>query len=340
MNWTHEFKDSLKTREELQEFFEVDVPEIKYPIFIPRVFAAKILFAGPESALWKQFIPRAEEGNFDLGRLDPIGDKVHAKNNQLIHRYENRVLFTPTTVCPVLCRYCFRKNELSEKDEIFDQKFKEALAYLTVNHEINEVIFTGGDPFILSNEKLANYIQEFSEIESLKYIRFHTRTPVILPSRIDEGLIALLTSASHLFKRCMVMIHVNHVSELTEDVQDAIKLLTENNIEVFSQSVLLKGVNDTTDDLYNLFSELADLKVKPYYLHHPDEARGAMHFYMGLEEGRRIFAPLHNKLPGWALPQYIIDIPGGEGKTPAFNPESFEFKGELINRNGEKVKII
>jgi lysine 2,3-aminomutase len=338
MSWTHEFKDALKTREDLSEFFETDFPEIKFPLFIPKVFAAKILMAGPDSPLWKQFLPHSEE-NSHLGRLDPIGDKVHAKNNQLIHRYENRVLFTPTTVCPVLCRYCFRKNELSEKDEIFDQKFKEALAYLTVNTEINEVIFTGGDPFILSNEKLALYIQEFSEVESIKYIRFHTRTPVILPSRIDEGLLAILASAGALFKRCMVMIHVNHVSELTEDVVEAIRLLTENNVEVFSQSVLLKSVNDTTEDLYNLFSLLADLKVKPYYLHHPDEAKGAMHFYMGLEEGRRIFAPLHNRLPGWALPQYIIDIPGGEGKTPAFNPESFEFSGSLINRNGEKVKI-
>ena len=293
---------------------------------------------GPDSALWKQFLPSIEE-NSDLGRLDPIGDKIHAKNNQLIHRYENRVLFTPTTVCPVLCRYCFRKNELSEKDEIFNQNFLEAIAYLKANPEINEVIFTGGDPFILSNDKLAFYLQEFSTVESIKYIRFHTRTPVILPSRIEEGLLAVLASASALFKRCMVMIHINHITELTPDVEEAIALLTENNIEVFTQSVLLKGVNDTTESLFDLFSALADLKVKPYYLHHPDEAKGAMHFYLSLEDGRRIFAPLHNRLPGWALPQYVIDIPGGEGKTAAFNSESFEFSGELINRNGEKVKI-
>lgn len=339
MSWTDEFKDALKTREDLKEFFDCDFPEIKYPVFIPIFFAAKIMNAGPGSPLWKQFLPHEEEDNTIMGRLDPIGDKVHAKNNQLIHRYENRVLFTPTTVCPVLCRYCFRKNELAEKDEIFDQKFKQAIDYLKAHPEVNEVIFTGGDPFILSNEKLAFYIQEFSEIGSIKYIRFHTRTPVIIPARIDEGLLAILASAGALFKRAMVMIHVNHESELTEDVVDAIELLTQNNVEVFSQSVLLKGVNDTTEDLYKLFSLLADLKVKPYYLHHPDEALGAMHFYLTLEEGRKIFAPLHNKLPGWALPQYIIDIPGGEGKIPAFNPESFEFSGSLINRNGEKVKI-
>ncbi len=338
-DWKEEFRDALKTAADLKDFFEADFPEVNYPLFIPKVFAAKILHAGPDSPLWNQFLPKSEENNIDIGRLDPIGDKVHAKNNQLIHRYENRALFTPTTVCPILCRYCFRKNELASSDEIFDQKFKEAIAYLQVYPEINEIIFTGGDPFILSNEKIAYYLQEFSEIESIKYIRFHTRTPIILPSRIDEGLVAVLQSSKELFKRSMVMIHVNHDSEITEDVEAAIKELTDNGIEVFSQSVLLKGVNDSTEALYELFSKLADMKVRPYYLHHPDEARGAMHFYMDLETGRKIFAPLHNKLPGWALPQYIIDIPGGEGKTQAYNPESFEFSGSLINRIGEKVKI-
>lgn len=338
MSWTHEFKEALKTNEDLKNFFDCDFPQVHYPLFIPRVFAAKILEAGVDSPLWKQFLPSNEE-EANTGRLDPIGDKVHAKNNQLIHRYDNRALFTPTTVCPVLCRYCFRKNELASNDEIFDQKFKEAIAYLKDNSQINEIIFTGGDPLILSNEKIAFYLQEFAEIESIKYVRFHTRTPIILPSRIDDGLCAVLMSASHLFKRSMLMIHVNHVSELTEDVLAAIKTLIDQGIEVFSQTVLLKGVNDRTEALFDLFSTLADIKIRPYYLHHPDEARGAMHFYLSLEEGRRIFAPLHNKLPGWALPQYIIDIPGGEGKTPAFNPENFEFRGELLNRFGEKIKI-
>ncbi len=339
MSWTHEFKEALKSTADINSYFETQFPETQYPVFIPQIFASKIAQAGPGSPLWLQFLPALDETNQSLGRLDPIGDKVHAKNNQLIHRYHNRVLFTPTTVCPVLCRYCFRKNELTLKDEIFDQKFNEAKKYLIDNPSINEVIFTGGDPFILSNEKLAFYIQEFSEISSLKYIRFHTRTPVILPSRIDEGLVSILVSAKELFKRSMVMIHTNHLSEITDDVKEAINLLIDSGIEVYSQSVLLKGVNDKTETLFELFSTLNDLKVKPYYLHHPDEARGTMHFYLTLEEGRKIVAPLHNLLPGWALPQYIIDIPGGEGKVAAFNPESFEFSGELLNRLGEKIKI-
>ncbi|MFA6236225.1 MAG: KamA family radical SAM protein [Bacteriovorax sp.] len=339
MSWQDEFKDSIRSIEDLKSFFDIDFPEINYPLFIPKSFAAKIFNAGPESALWKQFIPHTDEDKNKNGRYDPIGDVTHSKGNQIIHRYQNRVLFTPTTVCPILCRYCFRKNELAQKDELFNQNFEEAKKYLKENPEINEVIFTGGDPLILSNEKLAGFIQDFSEIESIKYLRFHSRTPVILPTRIDEGFIAVMLSAKEIFKRSMLMIHINHVEELDWDVVDAIKLLTDAGVEVYSQTVLMKGVNDKTETLAELFTKLADIKVKPYYLHHPDEALGAMHFHLDLEAGRRIVQPLHNLLPGWALPQYVIDIPGGEGKIPALNPESFSFSGTLINRLGNEVKL-
>lgn len=339
MSWQSEFKEALRTNEDLKSFFEMDFPKTTYPIFIPRVFAEKIKTHGLDSPLGKQFLPHLDESENLSGRYDPIGDITHSKGNQLIHRYHNRVLFTPTTVCPVICRYCFRKNELAQKDEVFNQNFEEAKKYLRENPAVNEVIFTGGDPLILSNEKLASYIQDFSEIESIHYIRFHTRTPVILPSRIDEGFINVMMSAKAIFKRAMLMIHINHGDELDIEIVEAINLLTEAGIEVFSQTVLLKGVNDQTDILAELFSRLADLKVKPYYLHHPDEALGAMHFHLDLEAGRRIVQPLHNLLPGWALPQYVIDIPGGEGKIPALNPERFEFSGTLLSRHGQSIRL-
>ncbi|MDO9183661.1 MAG: KamA family radical SAM protein [Bacteriovorax sp.] len=339
MSWQTEFKDALRTNEDLEQFFEKTFPKTQYPLFIPKTFAEKIKIHGPNSPLWKQFIPHNDEVENKSGRYDPIGDITHSKGNQLIHRYQNRVLFTPTTICPVLCRYCFRKNELAEKDEVFNQNFAEAKNYLRANPQINEVIFTGGDPLILSNEKLAGFIQDFAELESIKYIRFHSRTPIILPSRIDEGLLAVLISAKEMFTRSMLMIHVNHGDELDAEIVEAIKLLTDAGIEVFSQTVLLKGVNDSTEILAELFSRLADISVKPYYLHPPDEALGAMHFYMSLEAGRRIVQPLHDLLPGWALPQYVIDIPGGEGKIPALNPESFVFSGTLINRQGLPIKV-
>lgn len=339
MSWQSEFGSALRTNNDLKTFFGMEFPTLNYPLFIPKIFAEKIQKNGCESALWKQFLPHADEEINTSGRYDPIGDKTHSKGNQLIHRYHNRVLFTPTTVCPVLCRYCFRKNELALKDEVFNQNFAEAKKYLRENAEINEVIFTGGDPLILSNEKLAGFFQDFSEIESIKYIRFHSRTPVILPSRIDEGFLAVMSSAAQMFKRSMLMIHINHLEELDDEVLYAIKRLTDEGLEVYSQTVLLKGINDKTETLVELFSRLADIKVVPYYLHHPDEALGAMHFYLDLEAGRRIVQPLHDLLPGWAIPQYVIDIPGGEGKIAALNPESFKFSGKLLNRHGKEIDL-
>ena len=337
MNWQSDFKEAIRTHEDLVKFFELDFSKTNYPIFIPKSFAIKIKDQGPLGVLWKQFLPHHDEIENLKGRYDPIGDKTHSKGNQLIHRYHNRVLFTPTTICPIICRYCFRKNELAEKDEIFNQNFNEAKNYLSANTEINEVIFTGGDPLILSNEKLAGFIQDFAEIKNLKYIRFHTRTPIILPSRIDEGFLEIMKSSAELFKRTMLMIHVNHIDEIDLEVEHVIKKLTDAGIELFSQTVLLKGVNDNTQTLADLFTRLSDLKVKPYYLHHPDEVLGAMHFYLELEVGRRIVQPLHDLLPGWALPQYVIDIPGGEGKISALNPEQFEFSGKLLSRHGKEI---
>ncbi len=337
MSWQEEFVDALKSTEDLKSFFGSDFPNTNYPIFIPKKFAKKIKDFGPDSPLWLQFLPHENENQVN-GRFDPIGDKTHAKGHQLIHRYDNRALFMPTTVCPVLCRYCFRKNELAQKDEMFSQNFREAKNYLVTNPDINEIIFTGGDPLILSNEKLAGLLQDFSEIESIKYIRFHSRTPIILPSRIDEGFIEIMTSAKHLFKRSMLMIHVNHLAEIDDEVQAAIKKLAGAGIELYSQTVLLKGINDQSEILEALFTKLNDLKVIPYYLHHPDETLGAMHFTLSLEEGRRIVHPLSSRLSGWATPKYVIDVPGGEGKISAINPETFSFSGSLLNRHGWPIK--
>jgi lysine 2,3-aminomutase len=340
MTWQKEFSNSIKTREDTSHFFDIALEDSEYPIFIPKNFAKKIKALGPESALWKQFIPTTLEDNKELkGHYDPIGDKIHSKGSQLIHRYINRVLFTPTTVCPVACRYCFRKNELAFTDNIFDPDFLKTLEYLKSNKEINEIIFSGGDPFILSDEKINYYLEEFSKISSIKYIRFHTRTPIIIPGRINEPLINILSKHAKHFSRLMIMIHVNHTEELDNEVQEALLKLKTRQIEVLSQTVLLKNINDNTETLKNLFLKLADLKITPYYLHHPDLVLGGMHFYLSLEEGRKIFAPLHNMIPGWALPQYVIDIPGGEGKTSAINPENFSFSGRLINKDGLTINL-
>lgn len=336
--WLDDYRQAIKSHKELEAFFESQFPQTPYPLFLPLSLAKKIKKVGIHSPLGLQFLPNELE-NQNIGLADPIGDQTHQKTKQLIHRYHNRALFIPTQNCPVICRYCFRKNELYEEDAIFKQDLAETKSYLLEHPEIEEIIFTGGDPLMVSNEKIKTYLQFLAEIPSIKYVRIHTRTPVIIPSRIDEELLTIFTNAKKHFKRFMLMIHVNHVDEIGTDERQAILLMAEKHIELYSQTVLLKSVNDSTETLYELFKTLIDLKIHPYYLHHPDQVKGGMHFGMSLEIGRRIYQPLRDLLSGWAVPEYVIDIPGGDGKVSAFNPESYHFSGVLINKSGHFTQI-
>ena len=342
LSWKSDFQAAYKNSSDLFQFLGWDDTsssvEKKYPLFIPQRLAQKIKAQGKDGVLAKEFLPDLKEMS-DLGMDDPIGDKEHFKAPQLVHRYHSRALFTPTSICPVHCRYCFRKNELNPSDELFAADFNKTLEYISAHPEISEIIFTGGDPLTLSNEKLQTYLEAFSKIDSIKDIRFHTRYPVILPSRLDEGFKQLLQSYSEKFRTLSVAIHANHVDEFDHESKQKILELSKLNIQLLSQTVLLKKVNNTTNDLLELFNLFISLKVRPYYLHHPDQVKGGMHFYLPIEDGRALYAQLRSALPGWAIPHYVIDIPGGSGKVGAFNPESMPFGGQLIGLNGLKVSV-
>ncbi len=347
-NWTSEFKVAFRSAKDLCEFLGEEFTSVlgsvekEYPVFVPRKLAQKIKKHGPQSALAKEFLPSEIELDSDMNKFgfeDPIGDKNYFKAPQLIHRYSSRALFTPTTICPVHCRYCFRKNELNAQEELFQNDFDKTLAYLHEHSEITEIIFTGGDPLTLSNERLDKYLEGFSKIKSIRDIRFHTRYPVIMPERIDSGLLLVLKKYADIFRTVTIAIHANHIDEFDFETDGAIKKLTDLKVQLLSQTVLLKSVNDNATELLKLFGKFIDLKVRPYYLHHPDRVKGGMHFYLPLEKGRKVYAELRNHLPGWAIPHYVIDIPGGHGKVSAFNPESTSFSGQLLSRNLEPVML-
>lgn len=338
-SWTSKFQESFRDSTSLSAYLGWENPssvEKIYPVFVPRDLAARMKAEGPDGVLAREFYPHADE-LIDQGYLDPIGDKKFNVAPQLIHRYPNRVLFTATSVCPVHCRYCFRKNELSPSDEIFEQDFEKTLAYLSAHPEISEIIFTGGDPLTLSDQKLEKYLEAFSRIPHIRDIRFHSRYPVILPERIDEGFLALMNKWTKFFRTVSLAVHANHENEISCQARSAIQLLAATKVQLLSQTVLLKGVNDSPEALTALMELFTDLKVRPYYLHHPDQVRGGMHFYVSLEEGRKIYGELRKLLPGWAIPQYVIDVPGGHGKTPAFNPESKAFSGSMMDLYGERL---
>ena len=181
---------------------------------------------------------------------------------------------------------------------MFEGQLKQAIDYLYKNPEVNEVILSGGDPLISSDSKLESILDAFSKVPSIKYFRFHTRTPIIIPSRITEGLKELLSKYKKFFHQLIIAVHTNHLDELDDDVTLALTKLKNSGATLLSQTVLLKNVNDDAKSLKNLFIDLCDIGVRPYYLHHPDRAKGAMHFHLSITEGRILYHSLRNKLAG------------------------------------------
>lgn len=332
--WQSSFREAFRSSDQLYQFLGIEekFADEVYPVFVTKNLAKRIKVSGEHSPLWRQFVP--DRGELDeqgaLGLYDPIGDSAHSKGSGIIHRYKNRLLFSPTTICPVNCRYCFRKNELAQKDEILKGKLDSLLTYLGKHPEVEEVILTGGDPLMLSDGKLEEIITALSG--KVKYLRLHSRVPVVMPERITQNLCSLFETASKCFEVFSLAIHANHTQEFDESVINAIKSLRACAVQLLSQSVLLKGVNDSAPELIALFKLFSRLGIRPYYLHHPDRVKGAMKYSLSLEKGRQIYSTLRNELPGWAIPHYVIDPENGQGKNLAYNPESLHFSGQLLDR--------
>jgi lysine 2,3-aminomutase len=318
--YTRELKNSFKYQNPITDVFPQSIP-IEFKKYLEQF--------PKDHPLNLQFIPHENELQ-DQGLYDPIGDLKHSKGHGIIHRYKTRLLFTPTTVCPIQCRYCFRKNELAQNDTIFNQNISKLKEYLTEHSEVKEVILTGGDPLILTNKKLFAIFEQLKD--QVDYIRIHTRTPIIIPGRIDEEFIDFINHYSSKFKLITMALHTNHALELYPEVLEKMNLLRATKIKLISQSVLLKHVNDNVQSLCDLFFKLSENGIQPYYLHHPDKVKGAMHFYLKLKAGREIYARLRDELPGHMIPHYVIDPSNGRGKTLAYNSESLEFGGHFVDR--------
>ncbi len=269
----------------------------------------------PNDPIRAMFVPRPDE----MRRLpeeleDPIGDDRHTPVAGVVHRYPNRALLKPVAVCPVYCRFCFRREMVGPElgEALSPGALEAALDYIRAHDEITEVILTGGDPFMLSARRAKALTQSLSEIPHLQVIRWHTRMPVADPARVTSDYAAALSATE---KAVFVSIHINHLRELTPEARQAARRMACAGISLISQSVLLRGVNADAETLADLFQGLISAGVKPYYLHHPDLAPGTGHFRLSLAEGQAIFARLRDRVSGIALPHYVIDIPGGVSKA-------------------------
>lgn len=266
-----------------------------------------------DDAVARQFLPDVRELDIAPGELsDPIGDLPHSPLPHLVHRYANRVLWKVTPTCAVYCRFCFRKDFIGRKGEMPSGAMRAAaLDYIGAHKGIEEVILSGGDPLTLSPQKLRQYLAPLADMAHVRRIRVHTRVPVVAPERVTDALLAALQAAD---KPLLVLIHANHAQEFSAPGDAALSALRRHAM-LFSQTVLLKGINDEVGVLADLMNAFLTRHIAPYYLHHLDLARGTGHFRLTLAEGEALYLALRARLSGLACPRYIVEIPGGGGKT-------------------------
>jgi lysine 2,3-aminomutase len=287
----------------------------RYAVAVSPAMAALIDPADPDDPIARQFLPDPSE--LDIlpeERPDPIGDLAHSPVEGIVHRYPDRVLLKAVHVCPVYCRFCFRREMVGPDGlgTLSAEALDAALAYVVGHPGIWEVILTGGDPLVLSPARLRALMERLAAIPHVKVVRLHSRVPAVEPGWVDSEMIEALKACG---KAVYVALHANHPRELTPEARDACGKLVDAGIVMVSQSVLLKGVNADPDTLAALMRAFVEARVKPYYLHHPDLAPGTSGFRLSIEEGRRLVAGLRGRLSGLCQPTYVLDIPGGHGKA-------------------------
>lgn len=270
--------------------------------------------ADPTGGVAKQFVPDLSELTFLEDELaDPIGDAPHSPVPGIIHRYPDRVLLNLLHSCAVYCRYCFRREQIGAHAKALSKvQIAAALTYISRTPAIWEVILSGGDPLLLSAARLADVRSQIDMVRHVEVLRVHTRVPVVDPVRITDGLVDALKGRTP----CYIVVHCNHPDELSAPAIIALNRLADAGFPMLSQSVLLAGINDDITTLSTLFKLLVKNRVRPYYLHHLDKARGTARFRGTVQKGQKLVKELRGRFSGLCQPTYVIDIPGGFGKVP------------------------
>ena len=284
----------------------------RYAIAIPPALAD--LIEAADDPIGRQFVPDpAELVTAPHERADPIGDDRLSPVKGIVHRYPDRALLKPLLVCPVYCRFCFRREHVGPDGGLLTEaELAAAFAWLAARPAIREVILTGGDPLMLSPRRLAAILGALAAIPHVETLRIHTRVPVADPERVTAALVAALGTDTPLW----LVLHANHGREFTTGARAALDRLRRAGLPLLGQSVLLRGVNDSEAALEALFRAMLAARVKPYYLHQLDPAPGTARFHVPIAEGRRLLAGLRGRVTGLAWPTYVLDLPGGAGKVP------------------------
>ena len=288
----------------------------RYAIAITPAVAELIDPSDPNDPIAKQYVPSTQELQTQpVERADPIGDDARSPVEGIVHRYPDRVLLKLVHVCAVYCRFCFRREMVGPGKEtsLSEKAYATAIDYIRTHPAIWEVILTGGDPLMLSARRLKEIVDDLAAISHVRIIRFHTRVPVADPARVTDEIAEALR---HHDVTTWVALHANHPRELTPAAREACARLIDRGIPMVSQSVLLRGINDTAETLTALMRAFVECRIKPYYLHHGDLAPGTAHLRTTLEEGEALMRQMRGHVSGLCQPDYVLDIPGGYGKIP------------------------
>jgi lysine 2,3-aminomutase len=345
-DWTWQLKNRITTQEQLEKFMTLTADEKagcahanqKLALAITPYFFNLIDRNDPNCPIRKQVIPRAGELVLSEGEmLDSLDEDGHSPVPGLVHRYPDRVLFLVTDRCAAYCRYCTRSRLVSNaQDYNFHPEYEQGLRYIEAHPEIRDVLLSGGDPLLLSDKKLEHLISRLRAIKHVEFIRIGSRIPVFLPQRITPELCEIFKKYGPIW----LSIHVNHPKEATAELKAACERLSFAGVPLGNQSVLLAGVNDDVEVMKALVHRLLRMRVRPYYLYQMDLITGGAHFKVDVRKGLEIIRGLRGHTTGYAVPQYVIDAPGGGGKVP-MNPDYVEkiTDDEVVFRNYEGTRF-
>ena len=322
--WQHALRDAFSRPAELLAYLQIDpaLPSLEpgllgpnqtdFPLRVPRGFAARMQKGNPADPLFLQVWPAGAEALSVEGfGLDAVGDQDRLKPGGIVHKYQGRVLVMTTGACGVHCRYCFRRHFPYAEALAARDHWREALAQISADASISEVILSGGDPLSLSDEKLGEFIDGLDLIPHVRRLRLHSRQPIVLPERVDEGLLELLRRSR---LDTVLVLHANHAQELDRSVAEACARLREAGVVLLNQSVLLRRINDDVDTLQALSERLFECGVLPYYLHLLDRVAGSAHFEVDEPRACALMRELSTRLPGYLMPRLARETAGAPAK--------------------------
>jgi EF-P beta-lysylation protein EpmB len=320
-SWQKDLRDVVTEPEQLlrrlnivpDDYLEHFKARKLFPVRVPLSFIKRMKKGDFDDPLLKQVMPLSSEFSLTDGySADPLGEHDTVAEG-LLHKYKNRVLMIVKSACAVNCRYCFRRHFPYQDNSPNKQRWQSALDYIATHNEISEVIFSGGDPLMASDDHLAWLIEQIEKIPHVSRLRIHSRLPVVIPNRITKKLVKLLKDTR--LKATMVL-HINHPNEINDELIEALEPLREARIPLFNQSVLLRGINDDAEVLINLSESLFDAGIQHYYLHLFDAVQGAAHFDVKEADAVAIFKDMLASLPGFLMPKLVREIAGQANKTP------------------------